>query len=166
MTSLVLYPDIPCAYPDSLGEAIVTGVGNTPVPIAVFRNLSSVSNLRAILQRFDFLPSNPSGDTAVVIQMMPSVDVTGGTWTAIAGSELEINTTATSVSGSRAALTLYAQATASHGNTPASGGLAGADAQALGLELNYNMTFALFAKTIATGITVDLLWSVNWLEKD
>lgn len=166
MTSLVLYPDMPCAYPDSIGSAKITGVSNVPTPVAVFRNNSSISNLRAVLQRFDFLPNNPSGDTAVTIQMIPMVEVTGGTWTAITGSELEINTTATSVSGDRAALTLYAQATASHGNTPASGGLAGADAQALGLELPIGATFAIFATTEATGETVDLLWSVNWLEKD
>lgn len=166
MSSLVLYPDIPCAYPDSIGAAKVTGISNVSTPVAVFRNLSSIASLRAELQRFDFLPSNPSGDTAVVIQMVPQVDVTGGTWNSITGSELEINTTPTSVSGARAALTLYAQATASHGNTPAAGGLAGADADSLGLKLPVGGTFAIFASTEATGVTVDLLWSVNWLEKD
>lgn len=157
---------MPCAYPDSLGAAKTTGVSNTPTPVAVFRNQSSITNLRAVLQRFDFLPTNPSDDTAVTIQMIPMPTVTGGTWNAVAGSELEINTTATSVSGTRAALTLYAQATAAHGNTPATGGLMELDAQSLGLELPIGGTFAIFATTDATGVTVDLLWSVNWLEKD
>lgn len=157
---------MPCAYPDTVGAAKTVGLSNTPYTLAVFRNNSSITNLRAVLQRFDFLPSNPSADTAVTIQMVPMAVATGGTWNSIVGSELEINTTPTSVTSPRAALTLYAQATASHGNTPASGGLAGTDAQALGLELPIGGTFAIFASTDTTGATVDLLWSVNWLEKD
>ena len=166
MSTLVQLPDIPCAYPDSLGSAKKTGVSNTPTPIAVFRNESSINNLRALLQRFDFLPTNPSGDTAVAIQMVPQVEVTGGTWEAILGSELEINMTPASVSGTRSALTTYAQATQAHGNTPASAGLINMSSEFLGLILPVGMTFAIFAKTESAGQTVDLLWSVNWLEKD
>lgn len=166
MSTVTQYPDMPAAYPDALGINKTVGVSNVPTPLIVFRNNSTIPNLRAILQRFDFLPSNPSLDTAISIQLIPSVDVTGGAWVAVDGSQLEVNKTASSVSGSRAALTLFAQATAAHGNTPASGGLAETFAQSLGLEMPIGGSFAIFAMTDTATATADLLWSVNWLEKD
>ena len=165
MSSITLYPDVPCAYPTTLGENKATGIGNTPTPIACFRNNSSIPNLRAILQHFDFLPTNASDDTDVIIQMVGGVTATGGTWESITNSQLEINKTA-SVSGGLPSLTMFASVVISHGNTPASGSLTDINAEALGLKLPIGFTFAIYASTTSVAATTDLLWSVNWIEKD
>lgn len=165
MSSITLYPDVPCAYPTTLGENRATGIGNTPTPIACFRNESTVPNLRAVLQHFDFLPTNASDDTDLVIQLVGGVTATGGTWETIPNSQLEINKTAT-VSGGYPALTINTSAIVSHGNTPASGSLVDIDAESLGLKLPIGGTFAIYATTNVVGATTDVLWSVNWVEKD
>ena len=165
MSSITLYPDIPCHYPDSLGAEIVTGVGTTPVVLAAFRNSSSIPNIRGVLRSFQFQPANASNDTIVTFQMVGNPTVTGGTWNSITNSVIEINQTATSVTGGVPALTQYSSATAAHGNTPAAGTFAGLDAHDMGLALYPNDgTFAIYAFT-QTG-TVDVAWSVNWIEKD
>ena len=165
MSSITLYPDIPCHYPDSLGAEIVTGVGTTPVVLATFRNASSIPNIRGVLRSFQFQPANASNDTIVTFQMVGNPTVTGGTWNSITNSVIEINQTATSVTGGVPALTQYSSATAAHGNTPAAGTFAGLDAHDMGLALYPNDgTFAIYAFT-QTG-TVDVAWSVNWIEKD
>jgi hypothetical protein len=165
MSSITLYPDIPCTYPDSLGAEIVTSVGTTPVVLGAFRNVSSIPNIRGILRSFKFQPANASDDTVVTYQMIGGPTVTGGTWVSITNSVIEINKTATSVTGGVTALTQYSSATAAHGNTPAAGSFAGIEAGDMGLALYPNDgTFAIYAFTQEG--TVDVAWSVNWVEKD
>lgn len=165
MSSITLYPDVPCHYPDTLGSEIVTGIGTTPTVLAVFRNISSIPNIRGVLRSFQFQPLNPSTDTLVTIQMVGQPTVTGGTWNSITNSVLEINQTATSVSGGVPALTEYSSVTDQHGNRPATAAFVGLDAQDLGLALYPNNgTFAIYASTEQG--TVDIAWSVNWIEKD
>ena len=165
MSSITLYPDAPCHFPDTLGAEIVTSVGTTPVVLAVFRNASSIPNIRGVLRSFQFQPANATDDTIVTFQMVGSPTVTGGTWNSITNSVLEINQTATSVSGGVPALTQYSSATAAHGNTPAAGSFAGLEASDIGLALYPDDgTFAIYAFTEVG--TVDVAWSVNWIEKD
>jgi hypothetical protein len=166
MTSLTLFPDTPCTYPDTTTPAKKTGISNTPTTLAVFRNLTTIANLRAVLQRFDFIPANPSDDTIVTIQMVSVNNVVGGSWVDVVGSELDVNLTASSLTVIRPALTLYAQATQAHGNRPATGSLVESSTSNLGLELSKGNYFAIMASTDTISATVDLLWSVNWLERD
>lgn len=166
MSSLYLLPDTPCTYPTTTVIPKKVGVSSTPTVVAVFRNISEVANLRAILQRFDFIPTNPSADTIVSIQMAQVSNVTGGTWADIVGSELDINLSTTSLTVDKVALTLFSQATAGQGNTPATGTLAESITGSLGLELHKGYYFAIIASTDKAASTVDLLWSVNWLERD
>lgn len=167
MTSLTLYPDVPCAYPNDLTQdTVATNVGNTPKILAVFRNNSSVPNLRGVLQRFDFVPFNPTNDTLVHLHMVGLGDAVGGTWEPVGGySQFDINLTATAYTGGNVALTLFDYVVLGNKTQPSS--LAELDASSLGLELpNGGNTFAIVAHTDAVGETVDIAWSVNWLEKD
>ena len=165
MSSITLYPDIPCHYPDTIGAQIVSSVGTAPVVLAAFRNASSIPNMRGILRSFQFQPANASADTIVTFQMVGSPTITGGTWVSITNSVIEINKTASSVSGGIPAFTQYSSATAAHGNTPAAGSFAGIEAADMGLSLYPNDgTFAIYAFTQVG--TVDVAWSVSWIERD
>jgi hypothetical protein len=165
MTTITLMPDVPCCYPTTLGANITTVVGNTPKLLGVFRNESLDPVVRAILQTFNIVPHNPSADTLTTIQFVGLPDVAGGVWNGITGSHLEINTTATVTNG-KVAFTEYSDVSAAHGNTPVSATFSSVDASGLGLVLYTGQTFAIFASTEEVGATVDIAWSVNWLEKD
>jgi len=160
-----MHPDTPCCYPTALGINKVTGVSNSTTLIAAFRNESSIANLRANLQHMEFLSVNASADTPVTIQLVSNPIVTGGTWSSIVGSELEINQTGT-VSNGKVALTSYISAVHTQGNQPASSPTDVEDASDLGLSLFKNNIFAIFATTDIEATTCDLAWSVNWLEID
>lgn len=164
MSSITLYPDIPCSYPTTVGLN-ETLVGDSSTLIAAFRNNSSIANLRAVLQTMHLLPHEPSADTLMTIQFIALPTLTGGTWNAITGSELEINTTA-SISGGKVALTVYSDVTRSHGNSPATASTANEDMSNLGLELYVGQAFAVVAQCETTSSTTHLAWSFNWLEKD
>lgn len=166
MSSIILRADTPCSYPTAVGASIKTAVGNTATPIAIFKNTTTIDNLRGLMQKIEALTYNPSVDTAVCIQLVGGVEAVGGSFSAITGSELEINTTATGFTGGKTALTLYSYSSASHGNSPASSSATEVEAENLGLQLFVNQTFAIVAFTIANTATVDLAWSVNWIEKD
>ena len=160
-----MHPDTPCCYPTALGINKVTGVSNSTTLIAAFRNESSIANLRANLQHMEFLSVNASADTPVTIQLVSNPIVTGGTWSSIIGSELEINQTGT-VSNGKVALTSYISAVHTQGNQPASSPTDVEDASDLGLSLFKGNIFAIFATTDIEATTCDLAWSVNWLEID
>lgn len=160
-----MHPDTPCCYPTALGINKVTGVSNSTTLIAAFRNESSIANLRANLQHMEFLSVNASADTPVTIQLVSNPIVTGGTWSSIIGSELEINQTGT-VSNGKVALTSYISAVHTQGNQPASSPTDVEDAADLGLSLFKGNIFAIFATTDIEATTCDLAWSVNWLEID
>ena len=165
MTSLTLYPDMPCAYPNSVGEVVATAVGNTPKVLAVFRNNSSVASLRGLMQRFGFIVFNPSDDTLVTLQFVGGCTAVGGAWNPVGGvSHFDVNTAATGITGGLTALSVYDYAVL--GNKTAPSRLSAFDAEALGLELPVGQQFAIVASTRTTGETVDIAWSVNWLEKD
>lgn len=167
MTSIVQYPDVPCSYPTTLGANITTAVGNTPKVIAVFRNESTIDSLRAIMQRFDFTPINPSADTLITLQLVGNGTAVGGTWTPIGTpSLLDINKTMTGFTGGIVGVTVYSSASSSHGNTPPSASLSNIDSESLGLALYKGRQFAIVASTQTVGATIDLAWAVNWLEKD
>ena len=167
MTSIIQYPDTPCSYPTVAGANITTAIGNTPKVCAVFRNQSTVPNLRALLTRLDIAPTGASADTLVTIQLVGGVTAVGGTWSAVGGySTLDINTTATGYTGGFIGVTVYSTATISHGNTPPAASLAQVDAEALGLVLPIGGQFAFICSTQATGATTNLAWTVNWLERD
>lgn len=165
MSSIIMHPDTPCCYPTALGINKVTGVSNSTTLIAAFRNESSIANLRANLQHMEFLSVNASADTPVTIQLVSNPIVTGGTWSSIVGSELEINQTGT-VSNGKVALTSYISAVHTQGNQPASSPTDVEDASDLGLSLFKGNIFAIFATTDIEATTCDLAWSVNWLEID
>lgn len=165
MSSIIMHPDTPCCYPTALGINKVTGVSNSTTLIAAFRNESSIANLRANLQHMEFLSVNASADTPVTIQLVSNPIVTGGTWSSIIGSELEINQTGT-VSNGKVALTSYISAVHTQGNQPASSPTDVEDASDLGLSLFKGNIFAIFATTDIEATTCDLAWSVNWLEID
>jgi hypothetical protein len=164
MSSITLYPDVPCSYPTTVGLN-ETLVGDSSTLIAAFRNNSSIANLRAVLQTMHLLPNEPSADTVMTIQFVALPTLTGGTWNAITGSELEINTTA-SISGGKVALTLYSDIKRAHGNSRAAASTANEDMSNLGLELYVGQTFAVVAECETTSSTTHLAWSFNWLEKD
>ena len=166
MSSIILRADIPCSYPTSVGASIKTAVGNTATPIAIFKNMSTIDNLRAVMQKIDTLTYNPSSDTAFCVQLVAGVEAVGGSYSAITGSELQVNTTATGFTGGIASLTLYNYCSAAHGNNPSAASVTEIEAESLGLSLFVNQTFAIVAFTIASTATVDLAWSVNWTEKD
>lgn len=166
MTTLNLYPNVPCAYPNTLTQdTVATSVGNTPTVLAVFQNNSSVPNLRGLMQRFSFTPFNPSNDTLLHIHMIGFGTPTGGTFTPVGGySQFNINTTATDYTGGTVALTMFDYVVLGNKTQPSS--LSSLDAASLGLELPVGQTFAIVAHTEAVGETVSLAWTVNWLEKD
>lgn len=165
MTSLTQYPDVPCAYPSTVGAHITTAIGNTPKVLAAFRNEAAVDNLRGIMQRLEFNIHNPSGDTLVTLQLVGGGTAVGGSWAPVGGRSLfDINTTATSNSGGLVALTAYEYAVLANKTAPSS--LSGFDAEAFGLALHTGQEFALIVFTEASGVTVDMAWAVNWLEKD
>lgn len=166
MSSLVQYPDVPCSYPNSLTQdTVATNVGNTPVVLAVFQNNSSVANLRGILQRFNFVPFNPTNDTLLHIHMVGFGTPVGGSFAPIGGYSLfDINTTATDYTGGTVALTMFDYVVLGNKTQPSS--LSSLDASALGLELPVGQSFAIVAHTEAVGESVDIAWTVNWLEKD
>ena len=166
MSSIILRSDVPCSYPTTVGANMVNSIGNTPVAVAIFKNTSTILNLRALMQNLELLTYNPSVSTAVTIQLVGGVEAVGGSFTSIDYSELEINTTATSFTGGRSALTLYSYASSSQGNTKATSSLSEVEAERLGLSLFEGQSFAVIASTIESGATVDLAWSVNWIEKD
>lgn len=167
MTSLTLYPDVPCAYPNTLGANITTGVGNTSKILAVFRNDSTVPSLRGVMQRFGFNVINQSADTLVTIQFVGGVTANGGVWTPVGGQSLfDINKTATGITGGIVALTRYTFATTAHGNQPPASVLPAEYASEMGLELPVGMQFAIVANISTAGATASIAWSVNWLEKD
>lgn len=167
MTTLNLYPNVPCSYPNSLTQdTVATSVGNTPKVIAVFQNNASTANLRGVLQRFDFTPFNPSGDTLLHIHMVGYGTPVGGAFAPVGGnSQFDINLTATDYTGGIVALTLFDYVVLGNKTLPSS--LTAVNAEELGLELhNSGTSFAIIAHTEAVGETVDIAWSVNWLEKD
>ena len=165
MSSIIMHPDTPCCYPTVLGINKVIGISNTPTLIAAFRNESSVPNIRAKLQHMEFLATNASASTPVTIQLVSNPIVTGGTWSSVVGSELEINQTGT-VSNGKVALTSYISAAHSQGNQPSSSPTDIEDAIDLGLSLFVGNIFAIVATTDIAATTCDLAWSVNWLELD
>ena len=160
-----MHQDTPCCYPTALGINKVTGVSNSTTLIAAFRNESSVANLRANLQHMEFLATYASANTSVTIQLVSNPIVTGGTWSSVVGSELEINQTGT-VSNGKVALTSYITAVHAQGNQPASSPTAVEDAADLGLSLFKGNIFAIFASTAIAATTCDLAWAINWLEID
>jgi len=168
MTSIIQYPDTPCAYPTVAGANITTAIGNTPKVCAVFRNQSTVPNLRALMKRLDFAPVNASADTLITIQLVNgAVTAVGGAWTPVGGhSTLDINTTATGLTGGFVGVTVYSTITVGHGNTPPSGSLTDVNAESLGLSLYIGGQFAIVCSTQAAGATTGLAWTVNWLERD
>ena len=167
MTSIIQYPDTPCAYPNTLGANITTAVGNTPKVCAVFRNQSTVPNLRALMTRLDFAPVGASADTLLTIQLVGGVTATGGAWSAVGGpSMLDINTTATGFTGGFVGVTVYSTATVAHGNTPPSGALTDVNAESLGLVLPIGGQFAIVCSTQTAASTTGLAWTVNWIERD
>lgn len=167
MTSIIQYPDTPCAYPNTLGANITTAVGNTPKVCAVFRNQSTIPNLRALLTRLDFSPVNASADTLITIQLVGGVTATGGAWSPIGGqSMLDINTTATGFTGGFVGVTVYSTITTGHGNTPPAASLTEVNAEALGLVLHIGGQFAVVCSTQTAGATTSLAWTVNWIERD
>ena len=165
MSSINQMRDVPCSYPTTVGlnEKLV---GDSSTVIAAFRNNSSITGLRAILQTMHLLPHEPSANTMMTIQFVALPTVIGGTWDAITGSELEVNTTATAFAGGKVALTLFSDVTSAHGNRPASASSADSDMSNLGLELYNGQTFAVVAECETAGATAHLAWSFNWLEKD
>ena len=165
MSSIILHPDTPCCYPTDLGMNKSSSVSNSITLIAAFRNESSLSNLRANLQHMEFLATNASADTPVTIQLVSNPIVTGGTWSNVEGSELEINQTGT-VSNGKVALTSYISAVHHQGNQPSSSPTAVEDASDLGLRLFKGNIFAIFASTDTASATCNLAWSINWLEID
>jgi hypothetical protein len=166
MSSIILRADTPCSYPTAVGASIKTAVGNTATPIAIFKNMSSIDNLRALMQNLEILTYNPSSDTVTCVQLVGGVEAVGGSFSAITGSELQVNTTATGFTGGKVALTLHNYSSSSHGNSPSTASVTDVEAERLGLSLFVNQTFAIVAFTIASSATVDLAWSVNWIEKD
>lgn len=166
MTSIVQYPDTPCSYPTVAGANVTTGIGNTPKILAVFRNQSTIENLRGVMQRFSFLPFTPSADTLVTLQLVGGVTSTGGTWSPVGGlSMFDVNTTATGYTGGILGFTLYSGAHSDHGNTPADASISALDAEELGLVLPIGFEFAVIASTTTTSATVSAAWSVNWSER-
>jgi len=165
MSSIIMMLDTPCCFPTSLGINKTIGISNTPTLIAAFRNESSILNIRGQLQRMEFLPINASASTPVAIQIVSNPIVTGGTWSSIVGSELEINQTGT-VSNGKVALTSYISAAHPQGNQPSSSPTDVEDASDLGLRLLKNKIFAIIATTDIAATTCDLAWSLNWLELD
>ena len=166
MTTVSLHVDHPSNYPTSLGANISTGISATPAPIAVFRNNSTVPNLRAILQIIHFAALNISEDTLITVQLVGGGVATGGSWAAIANSDLEINKTMTAYVGGIPSLTLYSQAHDSQGNNPETSVTWFTSVENLGLTLPVGQEFAIIATTSVAAATVDIAWSVNWLEKD
>lgn len=168
MTSIIQYPDTPCSYPVTIGTNRTNSIGNTPVILAVFRNEATIPNLRALLTRLDFTPFNASADTLVTIQLVNNtVQAVGGTWNPVGGeSLLDINKTATGLTGGIVGVTVYSTATTGHGNVPPAASLAQVDAEQLGLVLRMNGQFAIVAFTTTPAATTDLAWTVNWLERD
>lgn len=166
MTTLNQYPDVPCAYPNTVGSNITTGIGNTPKVLAVFRNDSSITSLRGIMQRFAMTIFNPTGDSLVTIQFVGGGTAVGGTWNPVGGQSMfDINVTATEYTGGAVALTLADFVVLANKTLPSA--LTPVDATSLGLELkDGGATFAIVAFTEAVGETVDMEWTVNWLEKD
>jgi hypothetical protein len=168
MTSIIQYPDIPCTYPTVAGANITTAIGNTPKVCAVFRNQSAVPNLHALMTRLDFAPVGASADTLLTIQLVNgTVTAVGGAWTPVGGhSTLDINTTATGLTGGFVGVTVYSTVTAGHGNTPPSGALTDVNAASLGLVLPIGGQFAIVCSTQTAGSTTSLAWTVNWIERD
>jgi len=167
MTSIIQYPDTPCTYPVTVGANITTAIGNTPKVCAVFRNQSTVPNLRALMTRFDFAPVNASEDTLITIQLVGGVTATDGSWGSAGGaSMLDINTTATGFTGGFVGVTVYSTATVAHGNSPPSAALTQVDAESLGLGLYIGGQFAVVCSAQTAGATTDLAWTVNWIERD
>lgn len=168
MTSILLYDDIPCAYPSTLTAATKTGIGNTPNILCAFKHDNAdYSNVFGYLQRFDFKVYGASDDTLVTFQFAVAGPATGGTWSEVGGgSILDVNLTATDFTVNRAALTMYSFAVAGQGVSPTQSTLTNIDASSLGLTLRYGQQFAIYAYTEATGATVDVAWTFNWVEKD
>jgi len=168
MTSIIQYPDTPCTYPTVAGANITTAIGNTPKVCAVFRNQSTVPNLRALMTRLDFAPVDASANTLLTIQLVNgAVTAVGGVWTPVGGhSTLDINTTATGLTGGFVGVTVYSTITIGHGNTPPSAALTEVGAEPLGLSLYIGGQFAVVCSTQAAGATTSLAWTVNWIERD
>ena len=158
-------PDTPCCYPTVVGVNQTLAVGTTPKLIAAFRNNSSIPSLRGILQRIGLKPHDANADTLVTIQFIAMPTLTGGTWEAVTGSHLEINTTST-FSGGKVAYTTFSYAHQQHGNTPADASTSNIDAMGMGLEMYVGQTFAIVAFTEDAASTVDIAWTLNWLERD
>jgi hypothetical protein len=165
MSSITLYPDIACSYPTTVGLNETT-VGDSSTLIAAFRNESSIVNLRAVLQTMNLLPHEPSTDTMMTIQFIAQPTVIGGTWNSITGSQLEINTTASSFISGKVALTLYSDVSAAHGNSPEVASATSGDMSTFGLELYVGQSFAVVAQCETSTATAHLAWSFNWLERD
>ena len=157
--------DVPCSYPVALGLNITTGINNTPKLLGVFRNESSINSLTAILQIIQAIAHSPNIDTVVAIQFLALPSATGGVWSSITGSELEVNKTAT-VTGGKVASTLYCSVSEAHGSSSELTTLADLNAKDLGLELKKGQKFAIYATTGESGATCSVAWAVNWIEKD
>ena len=168
MTTIIQHPDTPCTYPVDIVTNRTNGIGNTPVILAVFRNEATIPNLRAILQRLEFRALNIGDNTLVTFQLVNNtVQAVGGTWVSVGGeSMLDVNTTATSIVGGQVGITIYETASVALGNTPPSASLAQIDAEGLGLVLHNGGQFALVAYTATPAATIDLAWTLNWLERD
>jgi len=165
MTSIIQMPDTPCCYPTEVGVNRTLDVGVTPKLLAAFRNNSSIPSLRGILQRIGLKAHQATADTLVTIQFVAMPTITGGTWEAITGSELEVNTTAT-FSGGKVAYTTFSYAHADHGNTPAESSPSNIDSMGMGLDMYVGQTFAIVAFTDTALSVTDIAWTLNWLEKD
>ena len=166
MTSITQLPDTPCCYPTVVGVNQTLAVGTTPKLLAAFRNNSSIPSLRGILQRIGLKVHEANADSLVTIHFVALPTITGGTWEAITGSQLEVNTTATEASGGKVAYTVYSYAHADHGNTPAGSSSSDVETSDLGLNMYVGQSFAIVALTTTALATTDIAWTLNWLERD
>lgn len=165
MTSIIQFEDKACAYPAVVGHNVTLAVGNTVKVCAVFRNLSNFEDLTAAMRMFSSTPIHANDDTLVTVQLVGGVTAVGGSWESIPNSELEVNTTATGITGGIVGITIGQVATQGHGNNPPSSSLTAIQAEELGLVLRRGNQFAIVACTEHAGATIDLHWSVNWFER-
>jgi hypothetical protein len=164
MSTFNVLPDIPVSYPMDIGAKIHTGVTTTPEVIGVFYNTSQQTPVTALLQSLHFSPHNASADTLVTLQLVSGATVQGGTFEVLPGSVVQVKSSGY-ISAGAVAMTLYSNATAGHGNTPPSASFANEDAASNGLYLAPGQTFAIVASTTTVSATVDIAWSVNWVEQ-
>ena len=165
MATTIQLPDRPVGYPATPGTNTTTAIGTAVTLIAAFKNVSSVATLKAILKTMHYLAYSPSADTTFQFELVGNPTVTGGTWTAIPGSGLQINTTAT-ISGGVSAMTTFGFAATAQGNQPQTISLSILEAEDAGLTLTIGQEFAIVANTHVALSTLEIMWSAHWVEID